>query len=404
MSRLSRLTCFLAAVSLGVGCTSPVDRAGSTLPGSCTAQPPQLVPQKTDILFVIDNSDSMAEEQAGIASELPAFIDQLKQGAGIEQDFRVGLITTSVYQNALVSGQLYYQDYPDQAGRLQPVPDAAPDGGVVLGTGSERYLEASDPALIDKFTRLVRQGTGGSGQETPFEAVRLATGPLAQTPLADGGNGGFFRDGARLLVVVVSDEDDCSEEAPPQVYVGTDHSVDYCTSQADKLRPVSAYYGDFSQLRDGQGELREVLWAAIAPVARADKTAQGTVVNGQVENVDCPTSSGPGYRHRQMAALFDSQLENLTSICQPSYHDSLVAIASLAAQNQTVAVMNVPDPRLLVVDITRKDGSVQSCSVSNGGISYEPSHDAVPAKVHFLGTCQRRADDQKVEVRVICAA
>lgn len=404
MPRWTRLTCCLAAASLWVGCSSPLERAGSTLPGSCTAEPPRLVPQKTDILFVIDNSDSMAEEQAGIASELPAFIDQLKQGAGIEQDFRVGVITTTVYQNALVSGTLYYQEYPDQAGKLQPVPDAAPDGGVALGTGTERMLEASDPALLDKFGRLIRQGTGGSGQETPFEAVRLATGPLAQIPLADGGNGGFFRDGARLLVVVVSDEDDCSAEAPPQAYVGTDHSVDYCTTQADKLRPVSAYYDDFTQLKDGQNELREVLWAAIAPVSRTDKTAAGTVVNGQVENVDCPTSSGPGYRHRQMAALFDAQLENLTSICQPTYHDSLVAIASLAAQNQTVAVMNVPDPRLLVVDITRQDGSVQSCSVSNDGISYEPAHDAVPARVHFLGSCQRRADDQKVEVRVICAA
>lgn len=403
MTRSSWLSCLLAA-GLLVGCTSPVDEAGSTLPGSCTAEPPKLLAQKTDILFVIDNSDSMAEEQAGIASELPAFIDQLKQGGGVEQDFRVGVITTSVYQNAQVSGRFYYQEYPNQSGRLQPVPDAAPDGGVVLGTGTERMLDASDPALIDKFARLIHQGTGGSGQETPFEAVRLATGPLAQTPIVSGGNGGFLRDGARLLVVVVSDEDDCSEEAPPTVHVGTDRSEDYCTEQGAQLRPVEAYHADFSALKDGQGNPREVLWAAIAPVGRADKTAQAVVVGGQVENVDCPTSSGPGYRHRAMAKLFDSGLENLTSICQPTYRDSLVAIASLAAQNQTVEVMNVPDPRLLIVDVTRQDGTVQSCSVSNGGISYEPAHGEVSAKVHFLAGCQRRATDQKVEVRVICAA
>jgi hypothetical protein len=227
---------------------------------------------------------------------------------------------------------------------------------------------------------------------------------LAQVPLESGGNGGFFRDGARLLVVVVSDEDDCSEEAPPSVYVGTDRSVDYCTEQAGQLRSVADYYADFSGLKDANGEQREVLWAAIGPVGQADKVAEGTVEGGQVRNVDCPTSSGPGYRHREMAKLFDSELTNLASICDPTYHDSLVAIASLAAQNQTVEVMNVPDERLLIVDVTRADGSVQSCSVSNGGISYEPGHDEVPAKVHFLGTCLRRADDQKVEVRVICAA
>lgn len=403
MVRTSGLLCLLTA-ALFAGCTSPVDQDGSTLPGTCTAEPAKLLPQKTDILFVIDNSDSMAEEQAGIARELPAFIDQLNQGGGVEQDFRVGVITTSVYQNALVGGRTYYQDYPEQSGRLQPVPDEAADGGVVLGSGTERMLDASDPSLVDKFARLIHQGTGGSGQETPFEAVRLATGPLAQVPIVSGGNGGFLRDGARLLVVVVSDEDDCSEEAPPTVHVGTDHAEDYCTEQGDSLRPVADYYADMSALKDGQGAQREVLWAAIAPVGRTDKTADAVVVSGQVENVDCPTSSGPGYRHREMAKLFDSELENLASICQPTYRDSLVAIASLAAQSQTVEVMNVPDPRLLIVDVTRKDGTQESCSVSNGGISYEAAQGSAPAKVHFLGTCQRRIDDQKVEVRVICAA
>ena len=40
------------------GCSSPVDEPGSTLPGTCESQAPIIPAQKTDILFVIDNSDS----------------------------------------------------------------------------------------------------------------------------------------------------------------------------------------------------------------------------------------------------------------------------------------------------------------------------------------------------------
>ena len=78
------------------------------------------------------------------------------------------------------------------------------------------------------------QGTSGSGQETPFEAVRLAVASsLATTPMEQGGNGGFLRDGARLLVVVVTDEEDCSStQRPPPVYLTEDTSRDLCSEQA----------------------------------------------------------------------------------------------------------------------------------------------------------------------------
>ena len=391
-------------VFLGIACSSPVDEAGSSLPGQCQTTAPVVAPPKTDILFVIDNSDSMAEEQAGIAQELPAFVQALQQGGGLAQDFQVGVITTSVYQNAIIAGKTYYQTYPAQSGKLQPVPDAAPDGGVILGTGTERVLSGSDPALLDKFRRLVRQGTSGSGQETPFEAVRLAvTPPLATTSLADGGNAGFLRDGARLLVVVVSDEDDCSEIAPPTVSVGTDRSVDYCHEQASQLRPVLDYFNDFASLTDATGAKREVLWTAIAPVSISDKTAAEIVDNGQVKNVDCPNSSGAGFRHRDMAERFEADLDNLTSICEPSYHDTLIQIAEIASQRQSIEVMNVPDPRLLVVSITRKDGTVESCTVANGGIDYLPPSGSQPGQVKFLSSCLRRGDDQKVDVKLLCA-
>src|SRR4051812_49374454 len=99
---LLRFTSSLAALALAScgGCGSPVDQPDSTVPGQCQTTAPAITPQRTDILFVIDNSGSMAEEQQGVAVELPAFIDELRKGAGITQDFQVGVITTTVYQNA----------------------------------------------------------------------------------------------------------------------------------------------------------------------------------------------------------------------------------------------------------------------------------------------------------------
>ena len=405
--RSLRTSALLAAVLWsGASCTTPVEESGSTLPGRCQAEVPSVAPQKTDILFVIDNSGSMTEEQAGIATELPAFLAALQQGDDVEQDFRVGVITTSVYQRAVFDGGHEQYDpnaYNDQSGRLQPITDEKGQ------PTAERYLDGGDPDLLAKFRRLVHQGIRGSGQETPFEAARLAvTPPLSTTPLEEGGNGGFLRDGARLLVVVVSDEDDCSStERPPPVAVTEDPAHDPCTEQAALLTPVSDYFHLFRGLSDETGATREVLWSTIGPVALSDKRAEPetdtTSTGSVVRNVDCPTSYGPGIRQREMASLFDSGLNNLDSICRASYHDTLVNIAALARSSQSIEVVNLPDPRLVQVLLTREDGSVQICSVAGGDLTYEPSVEGRPARLYFQSSCPRRLTDMKLEVQLLCA-
>ncbi|WP_163988411.1 vWA domain-containing protein [Pyxidicoccus caerfyrddinensis] len=403
MKLRTRATLLLMAALWGVACKSPVDDPGSTLPGKCEAESPVVSPQKTDILFVIDNSSSMAEEQEGIARELPAFVEALKEGGGIAQDFRVGVITTSVYRRVLFQGEDQVRYYEDQSGRLQPVPDASGQAT------DERFIEGSDPFLVEKFRRLVEQGTDGSGQESPFEAVNLAVSePLATKALSEGGNAGFLRDGARLLVVVVSDEEDCSSTArPPPVVLTGDTSVDHCTEQGDKLTSVDEYFSLFQRLHDSTGASREVLWATIGPVALSDKRAglvQDVTSNGTfVRNVDCPTSNGPGFRQRALAEKFDQDLRNLDSICKEGYRDTLLSIAELATVAQSIDVVNLPDARLAKVELTRADGTVETCSVAAGDLRYEPSGEERSARLYFLGTCLRRADDTKVEVKVICA-
>src|SRR6185436_1175743 len=74
---------------------SPIGPLDSTVPATCRNNAALVVPQATDILFVIDNSPSMAANQVSVANELPTFVAALAQGAGVTNDFQVGVITTS---------------------------------------------------------------------------------------------------------------------------------------------------------------------------------------------------------------------------------------------------------------------------------------------------------------------
>ncbi|GMU63431.1 MAG: hypothetical protein AMXMBFR34_51940 [Myxococcaceae bacterium] len=388
------------------GCQTPVDNPNSTLPRTCESEQPLIEPQKLDILFVIDNSGSMKEEQEAVARELTAFVDQIKQAGGVRQDFHIGVITTGVYQHSSVNGLDWWQVYPN-GGRLRPVPDFYDDGGINWETDNERILVGDDPEVVEKFAKLVQQGTFGSGQETPFEAIRLALmSQLTTTPLDAGGNEGFMRDGARLLVTVLTDEDDCSELARPSVVVVSDDpAVNECTRQANSLTPVPEYFRLFTQeLKNGDGSPKEGIFAAIAPVGIDTKAAMEIVDNGKVKNIDCPTSNQGGLRMKQMAELFDPTLANLDSICRSSFRETLIAIAELASVSQFIEVKNVPDERMLQVNITRKDGALQPCTIANQGIvSYTKGAAGAAAKVRFGNQCRRRADDQKVQIGLLCA-
>lgn len=400
---------FVASCQGCFGCkTSPIDNPDLMLPRACESAPPLIEPPKLDILFVIDNSNSMREEQEGVARELTGFIEELKRGGGVPSDFNVGVVTTSVYLNGRVNSQPFYVEYPAQAGRLRPVPAELSDGGLDHeNPDGDRLLLGTDPELLTKFDRLVRQGVAGSGQETPFEAVRLALlTDLIDTPIANGGNQGFLRDGARLLVVVLTDEDDCSESVrPPTVSVSDNPAVADCTDRETQLTPIGEYHRMFTQdLRNGDGTAKEVIWTAIAPVGITSKAAMAIVDGNQVRNIDCPTSNQAGYRQRAMAEMFDTTLVNLDSICKSSYRETLINIAQLASVVQSIEISNVPDARLLQFVITRADGTKEACTTANNGIvSFSQSSDGTSARVQFGNQCRRRADDLSIVIKILCA-
>jgi len=397
-----------------LGAESSPEKDGSKVPASCLQEMPRPEPQKLDILFVIDHSGSMIEEQGKVRDELTTFMNELRQTGGIDQSMHIGVINTSVYYfekgaSGPAYGNVGYGVFP--GGRLLPVLTGLDFADAQKQ--SQRVLRSDQEGFVDAFKLRIAQGTEGSPQETPFEAVRLALlSELSQQPLSEGGNKGFLRDGARLLIVVLSDEDDCSEntgeEGRPRVQTGLDNSVNYCREASEQLTSVEEYFELFSNLVDSHGRHREVVWTAIAPVSIGEKVAEETRLSCEeslICNEGCPTSMAAGFRHREMAEKFDPSLQNLNSICEDSYRETLIRIANMANVPQYVDLKNIPNKELVQITLTRADGLSKICTLHNGGIAYwEEGGGMRPDRVYFSEQCPRYPSDLKVEVALFCVS
>lgn len=377
----------------------------------CTSQvalPPGVA---TDILFVVDDSGSMAEEQEKVAQQLESFVEVLASGP-VAHDFRVALVTTGTTAlvrtacgpDAAVTSRTY------ESGALQP----ATLPGEPEGSGPT-VLDHDDPDFLERFAALVRRGIDGSPQEMGLEAMRLAL----TDPSHD-----FLRPGARLLVVVISDEDDCSD-AHGAVTVGSCPYLEGCVSDEDcetpgdyctplphldvracvrndcetaagraLLEPVESYVDFLQGLDDGLGGKREAYLAVIGPVdPETDEPARCESENDE--------AWGVGVRYAEAVQSMGNR-GSLASICADDYGPALAEIARLVQAPQVFTLQAAPpDGRLLVVRLDRADGSTQVCKHGEG-FSFYPPADGVPARVALEGPCRLRHGD-RIDVDLICA-
>ncbi|MBI2891814.1 MAG: VWA domain-containing protein [Nitrospirae bacterium] len=133
-----------------------------------------------DILWVIDDSGSMSQEQKNLASNFDAFFTQL-QAMGL--DYHLGVTTTDC-------------DVSGNCGALRSLASGA------------KYLAPSTPNAKSEWATLSTPGTWGSAFERPLLAAREAL----SSRVTDGKNAGFRRSGASLVVILVTDEIDQSWE------------------------------------------------------------------------------------------------------------------------------------------------------------------------------------------------
>lgn len=148
---------------------------------------------KIDILFVVDDSCSMGDDQQNLGRNFKSFIQLAKT---FNVDFQLGITTTDV------SGS----GNPFGGGKFAP--------GELRG--SPKIMNNNTPNLETIFQQNVNVGTNGSATEAGLEAARLALShPLITT---GGANYGFLRADASLAVIAISDEPDQSPQ-PVQFYI-----------------------------------------------------------------------------------------------------------------------------------------------------------------------------------------
>lgn len=145
-----------------------------------------------DILFVIDDSGSMAPYQQGLATNLESFMQFANRNF---VDYQIGIVTTDA-TNASRSGRLVP---PVQSG-VWPATNASPP----------RVLTPSTPEVLRAFKQNVNVGTDGSGTEMGLQAAYQALNPQMLATH----NQGFLRDDAMLSIIIVTDE---AEQSPADV-------------------------------------------------------------------------------------------------------------------------------------------------------------------------------------------
>ena len=253
MTRIASITVFVAlaaSVAINSGCQD-YNMIG---PGDWSPedQPEQLgethledvfiqrTAEASDILFVVDNSCSMQEEQQALMTNFWNFI-QFFVDSGLDYHIGVTVLDDATGQPAI--GQLF---------------------------GTTRYIEPATPDPIGAFTANMTMGSDGFGQcEVGLEASYRALTP----PLVDGYNAGFYRDDALLSIVVVSDEIDGSmgncnavsymEYIPWLTTLKGSHSIDMihfaaivgdhpngCSSSWGEADPGRGYYEVYTALGD----------------------------------------------------------------------------------------------------------------------------------------------------------
>lgn len=160
---------------------------------------------KVDILFVIDNSGSMGDNQANLIRNFPKFAESIEAKLGPDVDYHVGVVTTDAYANNPPSCQMLGGLVSQTIGE-----DGSPKECIVAGSGA-RYLTSKDN-VSDQFSCIANVGTFGSASEDPIGAARAALGELGTGSCNDG----FLRGDSLLVLAFLTDEDALPyENAPP---------------------------------------------------------------------------------------------------------------------------------------------------------------------------------------------
>jgi hypothetical protein len=279
-----------------------------------------------DILWVVDNSGSMAPLQANMTANFQSFIQNFQS---VGYDYRMAMTATDAYK-----ANSNFVGYSSANSGLS----LFLDGGYSTPASGTFVILPTTPNLDTVFLDNATTGIGGSGDERAFSSM--------MTTLNNTSNVAFPRPTAFFAIIILSDEDDFSNFSRTESSWGSNAAADHCyydttmdttattaysgtghVSTCAGLNPqtppdsVSSYEGALDTLTGSTGSTRR--WS-VSTIAVLDSACQLSHSQSPVNN-DSAFVSVIGQRYIQISQ--DTQGYQ-GSICDASYANSLSSIAS----------------------------------------------------------------------------
>lgn len=260
---------------------------------------------KVDVLFVIDNSGSMMEEQQSLGANFSSFMSAALE-SGV--DYHIGVTTTGLDPSSGGWSQCPGGADGGENGRLFPADGSSP-----------RIITPQTPNAAAVFANNTHVGVCHWNEQGLDGAYRALSEPLLhslddpRTPQSADGNGGFIRPDARLAIIFISDEEDFSSQ------------------------PVPFYETYFRSLKDNDPSKLSI-----------------SAVVGPRDLSSCSTASSSGLRYIQLAEDTGGVVE---SICTPNWSNSLENLSDSAfGPKRNFPLSDVPaDPSKIAVRVNGAD-------------------------------------------------
>ncbi|MCP4869938.1 MAG: hypothetical protein GY898_14600 [Proteobacteria bacterium] len=296
--------------------------------------------EASDILFVIDDSCSMEDEQEELAANFDAFIQHFD---GTNLDFHIGVTKGDLEPGAT-----------DDWGILENLPD---------GT---KWIDADTADPIAAFNDIANVGASGSGEcemglQASFSALQYQANPGRP-------NDGFYREDALLTLVVVSDE--------------IDHGADETTiplfPSCDGIQP-NEYIPWWSNSLKGAGNQDKLIWTGIV----GDRPG-GCDANGNTAD------EGEGYWD-----VIDGVGGNHLSVCSDDWSEFLTQLGFEAAGLKTsFQLRRIPLESTIVVEIDDEvieEGTIWTYDRTRNAIDFPIEY--VPEELSILRVTYQLQED-----------
>jgi len=278
----------------GIGCESKKAANFSILPdANVYAQDGVYEPRKIDILWVIDNSNSMKTSQENLANNFQSFIEKFQS---LKFDYHIAVAATDSWRT------LYDPKSPNHS--------LLRDGDDSTAHSGQFVIDKNTVDIVGTFIKNAELGVlgtkGSAGTYIPAGDERAFSSMKAT--LENPANSAFRRQDAYLAIIIVSDEDDFSREG---LYSSTNPS----TYDNPKLESVQSYV-DFLNSYTGRTSPDAPSNYSVSTITVEDDICRDTLDSDGFARY-------PGARYMQFANATGG---HIGSLCTP-FNDTLASIS-----------------------------------------------------------------------------